>query len=77
MTPIRQPSPGPTHVHSAIQNPKTTYICLPLPINQSTLASITSISPQSGSDLDTDHGDMIDETIKHVTQTIKHYRHQM
>ena len=64
---IRLPSPGPTSVHSAIQNPKATNNCKPPPINQSTPTSISSISPQSSLDLDTDHGDMIDETIKHVT----------
>ena len=31
--------------------------------------SVSSISPQSSLELDTDHGDMIDETIKHVTHT--------
>ena len=33
-------------------------------------ASVSPVSPQSSSELDTNHGDMIDETIKHVTQTI-------
>ena len=70
MCPIRQPSPCQTHVHGANKNPKATNNCLPLPIIQSTPASITSISPQSSSDPDTDHGDMIDDTIKHVTPTI-------
>ena len=32
--------------------------------------SISSISPQSSSELNTDHGDMIDETIKQFTQTL-------
>ena len=67
--PIKQPSPGPTCVHGAIQNQKAINNCLPPPISQCTLASISSISPQSSSDLDTDHGDMIDETIKHITHT--------
>ena len=70
MPPIRQPSAGPTHVHGAIQNPKATNNCLPPLISQNTPTSISSISPQSTSDLDTDHGDMIDKTIKHVTHTI-------
>ena len=67
-TPIRQPSPGPPHVHGATQNPKTTSY-LPPPVSQSTPASISSISSQSSSEPDTDHSDMIDETIKHVTHT--------
>ena len=67
---IRWPSPDPTSVHSAIQNPKATNTCLPLPINQSTPASIIFISPQSSSDLDTDHRDVMDETIKHIMQTM-------
>ena len=70
MLPIRQPSPCPTHVHGATQNTKATINYLPQPVSQSTQASISSISPQSSSDLDTDHGDMIDETIKQVRHTI-------
>ena len=71
MPPIRQPSPGPTSMHATTQNPKATNNCIPAPVNQSSPASISPISPQSRSDLGTDHGDMIDETIKHVTQTIE------
>ena len=70
MHPMRQPFQRPTHVHGAIQNPKATNFHFPAPIRQSTPASISSISPQSNSDLDTDHGDVIDEAIKHVTRTI-------
>ena len=70
MSPIRQPSPGPTHVQCVIQNPKATNYCLLPPISQSIPASFSSISPQSSSDLVTDHGDMIDKTIKHVTHII-------
>ena len=69
MPPIRWPPPHSTHVHGAIQNPEATNNCHPPPIRQSTPASISSISTQSSSDLDTDHGDMIDKTIKHVTHT--------
>ena len=57
-------------VHGAIKNPKASNNCLPLPISQSTPASISSISPQSSSDLDTNHADMIDKTIKHATHAI-------
>ena len=67
---LREPTPGPTHVHSAIQNPKTTNNYLPAPVGYSTPASISSISPQSSSYLDTNHGDMIDDIIKQVTHTI-------
>ena len=70
MLPIRQPSPGPNNVHRTIQNPKATNNCLPSPIYQSTPSSISFFLPQSSLDLDTDHGDMIDEIIKHVMQTI-------
>ena len=71
--PIRQPSKDPISVHGAIKNPKATNNCLPPPINQSTLASISSISGKSSSQLDTDHGDMIDETIKHVLKQLIKY----
>ena len=67
---IKQSSPGPTHVHGATQNPKTTDHFQP-PIIQSTPASISSILPWSSLELDTNHGEIIDETIKHVTQTLK------
>ena len=70
MPSIRQPILGPTHVHGAIQNPKATNNYLPSPISLSTPASISSISPQSSSDLDTNHGDKRYETIKQVTHTI-------
>ena len=52
---IRQPSPGQMCVHGATQNPRATNSYLPPPLNQSTPASISSISPQSSMDLDTDH----------------------
>ena len=62
MPPIKQPSPGPTHVHGTIKNPKATNNSLSPPISQNTPTSIISTSPQSSLDLDTDHGDMTDET---------------
>ena len=43
---IRQPLPGLTHVHSIVQN-LGKNICLPLPVNQSTAASISTILLQS------------------------------
>ena len=70
MPTIRQPPPGQTHVHGVILNQKATNNCLPPSISQSTPVSISSISPESSSDLDTGHGDTIDETIKHVKHTI-------
>ena len=45
----------------------TNYI--PPPIRQSTPASTSSIAPESSLELDTNHCDVIDETIKHVTHT--------
>ena len=45
-------------------------MCLPLPVNQSTPALVSSISQQSSSDLDTDQGVIIDETIKQVIQSV-------
>ena len=66
---IRQPPQGPICVHGAVQNSKINGIFLPPPINQSTLASVSIILPQSSSDLDTDQGEIIDETIKEVVQS--------
>ena len=70
MPSIRQPPPGPIHVHGAVQNSKHNGMCLPLPIHQSTPASVSSILPQSSSDLDMDQGDIIDETIKQIAQRV-------
>ena len=39
-------------------------------MNQSTPALVTTILPQSSSDLDTDQGEIIDETLKQVAQTV-------
>ena len=71
MPPIRQPSPGPTHVYGAIQNPNTITKYLPPPVSQRTPVSSSSISPQSSLEIDANHGELIDETIKHVTHTLK------
>ena len=57
-------------MHGAVQNSKINGIFLLPPINQSTPALVSSLLPQSSSDLDTDQGDIIDETIKQVTQSI-------
>ena len=70
MPSIRQPPPGPIHVHGAVQISKINSICLPPPINHSTPTSVSSNSPQSSSDLDTDQDEMIDETIKQVAQSV-------
>ena len=48
---IRQPSPGQIHVHGAVQNSKINGKYLPPPMNQSTPASVSSISPQSSSEI--------------------------
>ena len=55
---------------------KINGICFPPPINQSTPVSVSSISPQWSSDLDIDQGDIIDETIKQVAQSVKCYLRQ-
>ena len=52
------------------KNQKGATICLLPPVSQSTLASISTISSKLCSDLDRDHGDSIDETIKQVAQSI-------
>ena len=70
MPSIRQPPPGPIHVHGAVQNSKVDGICLPPPMNQSTPALVSSILPQSSSDWDTDQGDIKDEAIKQVAQSV-------
>ena len=44
--------------------------CFPPPINQSTSVSGSSILPESSSDLDTDQGVIIHETIKQVAQSV-------
>ena len=63
----RQPSPGPIHVHCTVQNLKKYIgICLPLPLNKTTPASVSIISPKSSSDIDTDQDEIIDETPKSV-----------
>ena len=46
-------------------------MCLSLPINQSTPALVSTTLSQSSSDLDTDWGEIIDETLKQVAQTVK------
>ena len=69
-TSIRQPHSGTIHVHGAVQDSSINGICLPPPINQCTSASVSSISPQSNSDLDTDQSKIIDETIKQVVQSV-------
>ena len=66
---IKQPPPHPIHLHSVVQNSKINGMCLPPPINQSNPALVSSILPQSSSDLDTDQGEFIDGTIKKVAQS--------
>ena len=65
---IGQPPPGPLCVHSTEQNLERkifTYYCQS---NQSTPASLSTILPQSSSDLDTDKGEIINEMLKQVVQ---------
>ena len=63
-------TPGPMYVHGAVQNSKINGIGLLPPINQSTPVSVSFILPQSSSDLDTEQADIIDETIKQITQSV-------
>ena len=42
----------------------------PTPINQSTPALVSSVSPQSSSHLATDQDDIIDETIRQIAQSV-------
>ena len=69
-SPIKQPSPGPTHVQSVMDNWTTINDGLPPPIHQSTQEANSSIQTQSSSDFDTDQGDMINKTIKQVTHKL-------
>ena len=56
-------------MYGAAQNSNLNGICPPPPINQSTAVLVSSILLQSSSDLDTDQGEIIDETIKQVAQS--------
>ena len=51
-----QPPQLPICVHSTVQNLEKKNICLPLPISQSIPALVSTILPQSRSNLDTDQG---------------------
>ena len=69
-TPLHKTAtPGLIHVHSTYIKFRK-KICLPPPINQSTPASVSTISPQFSSYLDTDQGEIIDETLKQFLQTV-------
>ena len=67
---IIQPSPGPSCVQSINYNPTATNDSLPTYLCHSTLEATSSISAQSSPELDTDQGDVIDETIKCVTHKL-------
>ena len=67
-TSIRPPPPGPVHVQSTVQTLDKKNLSLLPPINQSTPALVTAISPESSSDLDTDQGEALDETLRKVVQ---------
>ena len=57
-------------VHGVIQNSKLNGTYLPPPVNQSTPALVSCILLQSSSDLDMDRGDIIDGTVKEVSQSV-------
>ena len=56
-------------MHSTVQN-LDKNICLPPPINQSSPASVSTVLPQSGSDLYKDWGKIIDGMLTQVAQTV-------
>ena len=65
LLPIKQP-PSPTCKQSITNSPTTTNNSFPPSICQSTPEANSPTSAQSSSELDTDQGYMIDETIKQV-----------
>ena len=67
---IRPLPPGPVHVQNTVQTLDNKYLLLPPPINQSTPAPVTAISPRSSSDLDRDQGEAVDETLRKVAQML-------
>ena len=67
---IRPLLPGPEHVQSTVQILDKKNLCLLPPINQSTQASVMAISSKSRSDVDTDQGEAVDETLRKVVQTL-------
>ena len=70
MPSIRQP-PRPKYVCMVqFKIKKINGICLPPPINQSTQVLVYSILPESRSHLDTDQAEIIDETIRQVSQSV-------
>ena len=66
--PIRPPPPGLVCVQSMVQPLDKKNLSLPPPINQSTSALVTKISPKTSSDLDTDQSEAVDETLRKVVQ---------
>ena len=70
MSCIRQPPQAQYMCMVQFKIKKINGICLTPPINKSTPVMVSSILPQSSSDLDTDEGENIDKTIKQVAQTV-------
>ena len=66
---IRQSAPGPIHAQSTVQNLEKN-IWLPLPISESIPALVSTILPQCISDLDTDQGEIINEILQNIAQTL-------
>ena len=60
---ISQPPQGPSHIHSLVQNPEK-IIYLALPISQRAPALVSTVLLQSRSDLGTEQGEIIDETLR-------------
>ena len=63
---ITPPPPGPVHIQSMVQTLDKKNLNLPPPINQSTQALVTTVSPKFSSELDTDQGEAIDEALRKV-----------
>ena len=65
---IRQLLSGQIHVQSTVQTLDKERFSLPPPISQSTQALVTTISPKSSSNLDTNQGVAIVEMLRKVVQ---------
>ena len=67
---IKQPPTGPNGEQNITASPINVANNLPPPISQSAPETYCTTSAQSSSELDTGHGNMLDETIKQVTHKL-------
>ena len=56
--------PDPVPIQNIVQTLDKKNLSLPPSVNQSIPALVTTISPKSSSDLDTDQGEAVDETLR-------------